>query len=101
MFSEDPDTPFSCEMRNEIIVQASEENSCEMCNQDLPYGVQGQKICGDLHPDERAELLKVRCLQLKKRARGWTSAEVIAKLREEFAMSKRHIYSILNGKSAT
>ncbi len=53
----------------------------------------------DLHPDERAELLKIRYSQLKKRPRGWTSAEIIGKLCEEFAMEKSHIYNILNGKS--
>ncbi len=53
----------------------------------------------DLHPDERAELLKIRCLQLKKRSRGWTSAEVLGQLRKEFAMEKSHIYNILNGVS--
>lgn len=53
----------------------------------------------DLHPCERAELLKIRCLQLKKRKRGWTSNEIMAKLMQEFAMSKSHIYSILNGVS--
>ncbi len=52
-----------------------------------------------LHPDERAELLKIRCLQLKKRPRGWKQGEVIGQLMKEFDMTRTHIYNVLEGKT--
>ncbi len=54
----------------------------------------------DLHPVERAELLKIRWAQLKSRPRKWKQGEVIAQLMKEFDMSRRHIYNVLEGKSA-
>ncbi len=55
----------------------------------------------DLHPDERAELLKVRHKQLKKRWHRESQAYLVGKLVEEFAMSKTHIYNILNKNTPT
>ncbi len=50
----------------------------------------------DLHPDERAELLKKRRMQLAKRR--WTYERIIEQLKLEFDMGSNHIKSILCGK---
>lgn len=53
----------------------------------------------DLHPDERAELLKIRYSQLKSRPRKWKQGEVIGQLIQEFDMTRTHIYNVLEGKT--
>ncbi len=50
----------------------------------------------DLHPDERAELLRKRRMQLVQRK--WKYERIIEQLACEFTIGKKHIASILAGK---